>query len=85
MSKTPGNPTPAVKIAEYHPELPDALTLEDEKFVVCPHEDPKSFVCMDHNNARIVSRNKIKTLKWAKDARAVIDYYAGSDRRVQSK
>lgn len=85
LSKTAGSPAPTIKLTEYHPELPDPLVLEDEQFVVCPNEDPDLYVCMDHANAQKVSRNKVKVLSWAKDARAIIDFYAGSDHRVQSE
>jgi hypothetical protein len=77
-STTAGKPAPSIAVKQYHPELPDTLVLEDEKFIVCPNEDPAKLVCMDHTNAQKVSRNKVKTLKWAKDARAVMDYYTRS-------
>lgn len=82
-STTANRPAPAVTIAEYHPELPDPLVLEDERFVVCPNEDPDTYLCMTPSDARKVSRNKMKTLEWSKDARAVIDFYAGSGSRAQ--
>lgn len=82
-STTAVRPAPAVTISEYHPELPDPLVLEDEKFVVCPNEDPDSYLCMTPADAQKVSRNKMKTLEWSKDARAVIDFYSGSGSRAQ--
>ncbi len=50
---------------------------------MCPNEDPDTYLCMTPSDARKVSRNKMKTLEWSKDARAVIDFYAGSGSRAQ--
>lgn len=67
--------TPPPAIERYRPARPEPIKLEDEKFLVCPKEDPKSYVCMTPDGARVVVRNKTKIIRWMKDANAVIDYY----------
>jgi hypothetical protein len=76
LSKAPDRVFVAAPVvAKYHPPLPKEIVLEDEKFVVCPHEDPKVFVCMDYENAAKVARNKTKIAGYVKESRTIIRFY----------
>lgn len=66
---------PAPAVERYKPERPETLILEDEKFLVCPKEEPRDYVCMTPDGARAVVRNKTKVIRWVKEAGSLIDFY----------
>ena len=75
LSSQAVKPVPVPELRPFHPALPAAITLEDEVFLVCPHEDPKEFVCTHPEEMKKLLRNKTKLAAWMRDTRSVVEFY----------